>query len=124
MSDYTRFDMPVSKDEFGGITTAPVVVQDELLPVMAKIVRSATKLVRLEQQTVYSLRGMDKALGESMLRQLRDRFRYDLEQTMRAEAQKMNHAIITPITHEETADALGVLFVARAVGMPLIEIEL
>ena len=124
MSDYTRFDIPVSKDEFGGITTEPVIVQDKLLPAMAQIIKGATRLVSFRQQYVYSLRGMDATLGESILRQLRDRIRFDLEQGMREEARKMNHTIVTPFEHEETGDKLGVLFVATAVGMPLIEVSL
>lgn len=119
MIGYTRFNVPVKRDEFGSVHTQPVLVEDELLPVMAAIVAAASKPVRLTQEHVIDR--LSRQLSEAELGMIVRRTRQVLEDDLRAAALRDGLAVITEIRIEEPSPGC---FLASAVGMPLIEVRL
>lgn len=120
---FYRFTIPTHHYRFGGRAFAvhkECVVQTELLPVMAAIIDAATRPSRLTQEYVFNQ--PRSVLAEGQREHLGQRVRYDLEHALREEAKKLGRCIVTAITFEETADDSGVLFIASAMSMPLIEV--
>lgn len=119
--DFVVFDIPSGPNKLGEMVTERVIVQNRMVPIMAQIVRSATRPVRLTQQ--YRLAAPAMAMmGDSMLDHLRERTQYDLEHGLREDAKKQGLAILTAITFDEQKlSGGGILFTAQATAMPLLD---
>lgn len=116
---FTRFDIPISRDKWGGVEVKACVVSDNLLPVMADIIDAATKPTLLTQR--YEFHNRRAVLADDQWEALRDRIQYDLEHALREEAKKLNLCVITAVSFKALPVADVVLFTASATAMRLLE---
>lgn len=116
---FTEFQIPIERDQHGGITTKAVVVQDELLPVMADIIGKASRPVLLTKTTEIRVTSHD--VTEQLLTHLREGAELELRYKLFEHAREHGFAIITEPKFEESIDGIGVEFRMTATAMPLLE---
>lgn len=116
---FTRFDIPINRDRYGGVTMKACVVSDNLMPVMADIIDAATRPVLLRKEFTFSR--VADTLSEQQWVYISERVRSDLEAGIYEQAKKDGLAVITRVVFEQQGDELGVMFTATATAMQLLE---
>lgn len=116
---FTRFDIPISRDRFGGVTMKAVVVSDNLLPIMADIIEKAARPVLLTKKT--TVRVEPSELTEGSLTHIRESAARFLIDELRTHAIREGLAIITEPRLDESVEGGMLAFRCTATAMRLLE---
>lgn len=116
---FTHFDIPIHRDQYGGVTVKAVLVSDALLPVMADIIEKATRPVLLTKET--TVRVDPSGLTEDSLTHIRESAARFLIDELRTHAVRESLAVITEPRLDESVEGGMLAFRCTATAMPLLE---
>lgn len=116
---FTRFDIPISRDRFGGVTMKAVVVSDDLLPVMADIIEKATRPVLLAKERTVCV--APEMCTEKSLAHLRKSVANELMYALEGHAKDNGLAVVTKPAFEESVEGGMLAFRCTATAMHLLD---